>query len=106
MPERAEYPNESKGEKYPKSTQKQEDIMAVVIRLQRTGKRTQPQYRVIAAEKRSGVGSQAKEVLGTFNPCVKEAEQIKLDLERVNHWVKVGAIPSKTVAALIKKASK
>ena len=80
--------------------------MAVVIRLQRTGKRTQPQYRIVAAEKRSAVGSQAKEVLGTFNPCVKESEQIKLDLERVNHWVKIGAIPSKTVASLIKKASK
>ena len=80
--------------------------MAVVLRLQRTGNRTHPQYRVVAAEKRSAVGSQAKEVLGTFNPCVKESEQIKFDLERVNHWVKVGAIPSKTVASLIKKASK
>ena len=80
--------------------------MSVVIRLQRTGKRTQPQYRVVAAEKRSAVGSQAKEVLGTYNPCVKESEQLTLDLERVNHWVKVGAIPSKTVASLIKKAIK
>ena len=80
--------------------------MSVVIRLQRTGKRTQPQYRIVVAEKRSAVGSQAKEVLGTFNPCLKENEQIKLDNERLNHWVKVGAVPSKTMASLIKKASK
>ena len=80
--------------------------MSVVIRLQRTGKRTQPQYRIVVAEKRSAVGSQAKEVLGTFNPCLKESEQIKLDTERLNHWVKVGAVPSKTMASLIKKASK
>ena len=80
--------------------------MSVVIRLQRTGKRTQPQYRIVVAEKRSAVGSQAKEVLGTFNPCLKENEQIKLDTERLNHWVKVGAVPSKTMASLIKKASK
>lgn len=80
--------------------------MSVVIRLQRTGKRTQPQYRIVVAEKRSAVGSQAKEVLGTFNPCLKENEQIKLDSERLNHWVKVGAVPSKTVASLVKKASK
>lgn len=80
--------------------------MSVVIRLQRTGKRSQPQYRIIVAEKRSAVGSQAKEVLGTFNPCLKENEQIKLDTERLNHWVKVGAVPSKTMASLIKKASK
>ena len=80
--------------------------MSVVIRLQRTGKRTQPQYRIVVAEKRSAVGSQAKEVLGTFNPCLKENEQIKLDSERLNHWVKVGAVPSKTVASLVKKVSK
>ncbi|MDR0735013.1 MAG: 30S ribosomal protein S16 [Elusimicrobiota bacterium] len=80
--------------------------MAVVIRLQRTGKRTQPQYRVVAAEKRNAVGSQAKEVLGTFNPCVKDNEQIKLNMERVSHWIKTGAVPSKTVASIIKKASK
>ena len=80
--------------------------MAVVIRLQRTGKRAQPQYRIIAAEKRSAVGSQAKEVLGTFNPCVKDNEQIKLNMDRVNHWIKTGAVPSKTVASIIKKASK
>lgn len=80
--------------------------MAVVIRLQRTGKRTQPQYRVIVAEKRSAVGAQAKEVLGTYNPCLKEADQVKLDIEKVNNWVKVGAKPSKTVATLIKKATK
>ncbi|MDR1124014.1 MAG: 30S ribosomal protein S16 [Elusimicrobiota bacterium] len=80
--------------------------MAVVIRLQRTGKRTQPQYRVIAAEKRSAVGSQAKEILGTFNPCVKDNEQIKLNMERVDHWIKTGAVPSRTVASIIKRASK
>lgn len=80
--------------------------MSVVIRLQRTGKRAQPQYRVIAAEKRSAPRSQAKEVLGTYNPCVKDSEQIKLDIGRVNHWIGVGAVPSRTVASLIKKASK
>ena len=80
--------------------------MAVVIRLQRTGKRAQPQYRIIAAEKRSAVGSQAKEVLGTFNPCMKDNEQVTLNLDRVNHWIKAGAVPSKTVATLIKKAGK
>lgn len=80
--------------------------MAVVIRLQRTGKRTQPQYRIVVADKRSAVGAQAKEVLGIYNPCLKENEQIKLDIEKANNWVKVGAIPSKTVASLIKKATK
>jgi len=37
---------------------------------------------------------------------LKENEQLHIDMEKVNKWVKVGALPSKTVAALIKKASK
>lgn len=79
--------------------------MAVVIRLQRVGKKAQPQYRVVAIEKKSAVGSEAKEVLGQYHPCNKEAaEQVKLNMERVQHWIKNGAKPSETVASLIKKA--
>ena len=78
--------------------------MAVVIRLQRVGKKAQPQYRVVAIEKKTAVGSEAKEVLGIYQPCNKEAsEQIKLNMERVQHWIKNGAKPSETVASLIKK---
>lgn len=78
--------------------------MAVVIRLQRVGKKAQPQYRVVAIEKKTAVGSEAKEVLGIYHPCNKEAsEQIKLNMERVQHWIKNGAKPSETVASLIKK---
>lgn len=80
--------------------------MAVVIRLQRVGKKAQPQYRVVAIEKKSAVGSEAKEVLGQYHPCnPNAAEQIKLDMPRVAYWMKVGAKPSLTVANLIKKAS-
>ncbi len=80
--------------------------MAVVIRLQRVGKKAQPQYRVVAIEKKSAVGSEAKEVLGQYHPCnPNSAEQVKLDMPRVQYWMKVGAKPSLTVANLIKKAS-
>lgn len=79
--------------------------MAVVIRLQRVGKKAQAQYRVVAIEKKTAVGSEAKEVLGIYHPCNKnESEQIKLDLTRVQHWIKNGAKPSETVSGLIKKA--
>ena len=79
--------------------------MAVVIRLQRVGKKAQPQYRVVAIEKKSAVGSEAKEVLGQYHPCNPEAaQQIKLNMPRVEYWMKVGAKPSQTVASLIKKA--
>ncbi len=80
--------------------------MAVVIRLQRVGKKAQPQYRVVAIEKKSAVGSEAKEVLGQYNPCNPEVnQQVKLNMPRVEYWMKVGAKPSQTVASLIKKAS-
>ncbi len=80
--------------------------MAVVIRLQRVGKKSQPQYRVVAIEKKSAVGSEAKEVLGQYHPCNPDANaQIKLNMPRVEYWMKVGAIPSKTVANLIKKSN-
>jgi len=78
--------------------------MAVVIRLQRVGKKAQPQYRVVAINKASAVGQEAKEVLGQYHPCnPNAAEQIKLNMPRVEYWMKVGAKPSLTVANLIKK---
>lgn len=80
--------------------------MAVVLRLQRVGKKQQPQYRIVAINKKSAVGSKAQEVVGTFNPCnPKEAEQVKVNKERYDYWVKVGAKPSPTLAALVKKAA-
>ena len=80
--------------------------MAVVIRLQRVGKKSQPQYRVVAIEKKSAVGSEAKEVLGQYHPCNPDANaQIKLNMPRVEYWMKVGAKPSETVSSLIKRAS-
>lgn len=80
--------------------------MAVVIRLQRVGKKGQPQYRVVAIEKSSAVGCAAKEVLGQYHPCNADTkEQVKLNMPRVEHWIKNGAKPSETVAGLIKKAN-
>jgi len=79
--------------------------MAVVMRLQRVGKKLHPQYRIVVIERKSAVGSEAKEVVGTYNPCdPKEAQQVKLNKERYDYWVKIGAKPSPTLAALAKKA--
>lgn len=79
--------------------------MAVVIRLQRMGKKAQPQYRVVAIEKQAAAGAEAKEVLGQYHPCnANVSDQVKLDMPRIQHWIKNGAKPSETVASLIKKA--
>ncbi|MBI4372014.1 MAG: 30S ribosomal protein S16 [Elusimicrobia bacterium] len=81
--------------------------MAVVIRLQRTGKPHQPYYRVVAIEKARAAAGKPVEVLGTYNPREESAgRKIALKNERYEHWIKVGARPSETVEALVKAARK
>lgn len=43
------------------------------------------------------------EILGTYDP-LKDGEQVTLDAERAQSWLKNGAQPSDTVASLFKKA--
>ncbi|PIS47146.1 MAG: 30S ribosomal protein S16 [Elusimicrobia bacterium CG08_land_8_20_14_0_20_51_18] len=79
--------------------------MAVVVRLQRGGKRVQPHYRIVAIEKSSGPKGPPLEVLGHYNPKAdKPKDKVQVKLERVDHWIKNGAKPSETVRSLINKA--
>lgn len=77
--------------------------MAVVIRLTRRGSKKKPFYRVVAADSRFPRDGRFLENLGTFDP-LKEEDNIKIDLEKASSWLQKGARPSKTVAALLKKA--
>ena len=76
--------------------------MAVRMRLQRRGSKKKPFYSVVAADSRKPRDGRFLEKLGTYDPR-NEAKPIHLDLERVNHWIGVGALPSDRVAVLIKK---
>lgn len=81
--------------------------MAVVLRLQRIGKRTQPHYRIVAIEKSSGPHGQPLEVIGHYNPkAEKDKEKVTISTEKLERWTKTGAKPSDTVGSLIKRASK
>jgi len=81
--------------------------MAVVLRLQRIGKRTQPHYRIVAVEKTRGPHGQPLEVLGHYNPkAVKDKEKVTFNTEKLDRWVKTGAKPSETVGALMARARK
>ena len=73
----------------------------LVIRLSRTGRKKQPYYRVVVADKRAAVQGKAIEVLGHFNPRTKE---LKIDIDRAKARVKDGAQPSETAEALLEKA--
>jgi small subunit ribosomal protein S16 len=81
--------------------------MAVVIRLQRIGKPKQAYYRVVAIEKTRGATGKPLEVIGSYDPRQETAtKKVQLKAERFDHWVKNGALPSETVATLVKSYKK
>ena len=81
--------------------------MAVVLRLQRIGKRTQPHYRIVAIERSSGPHGQPLEIIGHYNPKAdKDKEKVTFNAEKLDRWVKTGAKPSETLGSLIARARK
>ena len=79
----------------------------VTIRLQRGGAKKRPFYQVVVADSRYARDGRFIEKVGFFNPIAAgQAEKLRLDLERVNHWVSQGATVSERVAKLIKDAAK
>lgn len=77
--------------------------MAVAIRMKRIGRRHRPFYRIEAIEKRNARDGKSLETLGTYDPfAVKEDEQVKLQVERIQHWVGQGARPSDAVSAFLR----
>lgn len=76
----------------------------VKIRLARHGRKRRPFYRVVAADVNAPRDGKFLEILGTYNPVEKdESKELTLKLDRVDHWLSVGAQPTDTAAALIKK---
>jgi small subunit ribosomal protein S16 len=73
----------------------------LMIRLARFGAKKKPTYRVVVIEKDRARNSRALEVIGFYNPVAKPA-QVKLDHDRIAHWIKAGAEPSDTVERLMK----
>jgi small subunit ribosomal protein S16 len=67
------------------------------------GRKKQPHYRVVVADSASPRDGRFVETLGYYKPLTKPARLI-LDLERVDHWLGEGALPSGTVKSLIAKA--
>lgn len=76
--------------------------MSVRLRLQRHGSKKRPFYRIVAADQRAPRDGRSKEVLGTFDP-MHEPNVVDLAVDRVDYWLGVGAQPTETVSALIRK---
>lgn len=79
--------------------------MAVKLRLRRMGSNKKPFYRIIAADARSANGGSFLEEIGWYDPK-RKTDNFQLDMARASYWTEKGAIPSETVASLIKKARK
>lgn len=76
----------------------------VRIRMQRLGRKNRPFYRISAIEKRVRRDGVVIEQLGWYNPLEKnEAKQLELNVERVKHWISMGAQPSDTVRDMLAK---
>jgi small subunit ribosomal protein S16 len=72
----------------------------LVIRLRRAGSKKRPFFRVVVTDSRAARDSSFVEVLGHYNPRTKP-ETLKLDRERLGHWVKRGAQASDTVRTVL-----
>jgi small subunit ribosomal protein S16 len=77
--------------------------MSVKLRLTRVGAKKKPFYRVVVADSRSPRDGRVLENVGTYDPN-PEPPAVKLNEERIKHWISKGAKPSETVAHLFKKA--
>ncbi|NMB22625.1 MAG: 30S ribosomal protein S16 [Corynebacterium sp.] len=75
--------------------------MAVKIKLQRLGKIRTPHYRVVVADARTKRDGKVIENIGIYEPK-QEPSVIKINSERAQHWLSVGAQPTESVAALLK----
>ena len=75
--------------------------MAVKIKLKRIGKVHAPQYRIVIADARTARNGRAIEEIGIYQP-MEDPSIIRVDSDRVQYWLGVGAQPTEAVAAILK----
>ncbi|WP_022886479.1 30S ribosomal protein S16 [Glaciibacter superstes] len=75
--------------------------MAVKIRLKRLGKLRAPYYRIVVADSRTKRDGRVIEEIGQYHPT-EEPSVIKVESERVQYWLGVGAQPTEQVEALLR----
>ena len=77
--------------------------MAVKIRLKRLGKIRSPHYRIVVMDSRTKRDGRAIEEIGLYQPK-NDPSVIKVDSERAQYWLGVGAQPSETVVSILKRS--
>ncbi|MDB4021203.1 30S ribosomal protein S16 [Litorivicinus sp.] len=77
----------------------------VTIRLSRGGSKKRPFYHLTVTDSRNARDGRFIERIGFFNPVAQgQAERLRVDLSRVDHWIEMGATTSDRVKRLIKDA--
>jgi len=77
--------------------------VAVKIRLKRLGKIRSPHYRIVVADSRTKRDGRAIEEIGKYHPK-NEPSLIQVDSDRAQYWLSVGAQPTESVIALLKRS--
>ena len=77
--------------------------MSLKIRLARAGAKKRPYYHIVVADSRSPRDGRFIEKLGSYNPMLPadHAERIRLQGERITHWLGEGALPTDRVAKFL-----
>ena len=80
--------------------------MSMKIRLARGGSKKRPFYRIVAADSRMPRDGRFIEKLGTYNPLLpKDSEdRVKMNMERIQHWLGHGAQPTDRIARMLEAA--
>lgn len=79
--------------------------MSLKIRLARAGSKKRPYYHVVVADVRSPRDGRFIESIGAWNPLLpKDGERVKIDADRVKHWMSHGALPTDRVARFLDEA--
>lgn len=79
--------------------------MALKIRLARAGSKKRPYYHVVVADVRSPRDGRFIEQLGSWNPMLPEdVERVRLNEERIRHWLQQGARPTDRVLRFLDQA--
>jgi small subunit ribosomal protein S16 len=76
--------------------------VAVKIRLKRLGKIRSPHYRIVVMDSRTKRDGRAIEEIGIYHPK-NDPSVIRVDSDRAQYWLGVGAQPTEAVVALFKR---
>ena len=80
--------------------------MSTKIRLARGGSKKRPFYRIVVADSRMPRDGRFIEKIGTYNPLLPKdsEERVKIDLDRVKHWMDHGAQVTDRVSRFLEAA--